>query len=269
MLETWKRHEIYRYERRPEVLLLKNYDMGRLKACTSRMDPNTLSSNLFIQGPDFPAELFAEENAAGLEQDGCPETFEENWLMQIMDTLDAMHIDYDLSDCYIDADRLDGYRYVFAASYRQMAESYQRLLQGFAGGGGERELILGPSLPLEDRRREPCLLLESLYREGGKIRLLEDVTGQSLEELNAAAEYVVTDRRVECAVHTRRDSGEKLLWLANISAETLTCRVTFRGKRSFQGIWNSQDMAGEHGCMAHMEPYSVSLWKVIDVSAAV
>ncbi len=269
MLETWKRHEIYRYERRPEVLLLKNYDMGRLKACTSRMDPNTLSSNLFIQGPDFPAELFAEENAAGLEQDGCPETFEENWLMQVMDTLDAMHIDYDLSDCYIDADRMDGYRYVFAASYRQMAESYQRLLQEFAGAGGERELILGPSLPLEDRRREPCLLLESLYREGGKIRLLEEVTRQSLEELNAAAEYVVTDRRVECAVHTRRDSGEKLLWLANVSAQALTCRVTFRGKRSFQGIWNSQDMAGEHGCMAHMEPYSVSLWKVIDVAAAV
>lgn len=263
MLRMLKEQEVCRYRRRPEVLLLKNYDMGRLKACTARMDPNTLSSNLFIQGPDIPAALFAKENAAGMEQDTCAETFEEDWLIQVMGTLDALHIDYDLSDCYIDEDRLYEYRYVFAASYRQMSETDQRLLRGFAEAGGGRRLILGPSMPVEDRRKNPCLLLDSLYREGGKISLLEEVTQESLADMSFAAEYSVTDRRVELTVHTHRDSGGKLLWLANGSEEALTCRVTFRGKRRLQGIWNSKDVEGENAFTVYMEPYSVSVWKEV------
>lgn len=263
LLTMLKAYEVCQYERTPEVLLLKNYDMGRLKACTSRMDLNTLSSNLFIQGPDLPAELFADVNAEDMDQDICRDTFEESWLLQVMETLDAMHVDYDISDCYIDAGKLDGYRYVFAASYGQMAETYQKLLREYAEAGNGRQLILGPAIPVENRRREDCLLLRDLYRNGGQIRLLQEVTARDLKDCMPAAEYIVTDPRVELTVHTHPESGEQLLWLANVSEENVTCEVEFSGKRHFRGIWNCQDAENaEKAVMLSVAPYTVAVWKI-------
>ncbi len=264
MLDALKTHGVCYYRRSPEVLLLKNYDMGRLKACTSRMDPNTLSSNLFIQGPDFPQALFADTNVAGMEQDACGDTFAESWLLQVMETLDAMHIDYDLSDCYIDAGRLCGYRYVFAAAYRQMPEACQELLLEYAGGGEDRNLILGPSMPVENRRREECGLLDALYCRGNRIRLLREVTGQSLADCRFTAEYVVTDKRVELTVHTHPESGEQLLWLANVSGEDIACKIAFPGKRCFRAIWNCQDIKDAYASVTvAVAPYTVAVWKVV------
>lgn len=268
MLETFKTYEVSRYRRSPKVLLLKNYDMGRLKACTANMDVNTLSSNLFIQGPDFPAELFADVNAEQMEQDACPDPFEETWLSQVMETLDAMHIDYDVSDRYIDAGKLQGYRYVFAASYRQMAEDYQKLLREYVEAGEGRQLILGPSMPVENRRREDCRLLEEAFCGDGRIRLLRKVTAQDLEGRMPAAEYVVTDEAVELTVHTHPESGAQLLWLANVSGEESGCRITFSGKRNFRGIWNGQDVENADGSVTvSVAPYTVALWKVTRLPA--
>ena len=181
-----------------------------------------------------------------------------------METLDAMHIDYDLSDCYIDAGRLCGYRYVFAAAYRQMPEACQELLLEYAGGGEDRNLILGPSMPVENRRREECGLLDALYCRGNRIRLLREVTGQSLADCRFTAEYVVTDKRVELTVHTHPESGEQLLWLANVSGEDIACKIAFPGKRCFRAIWNCQDIEDAYASVTvAVAPYTVAVWKVV------
>lgn len=264
LLDGLKRQEAFRCQRKPEVLLLRNYDMGRLKACMSRMDLNTLSSNIFIQGPDIPPSLLAAEEPGWVEMDRNPETYEEDWIQQAMAVLDGMHIDYDISDRYIDPNKLGSYRYVFAASYRQMEDAYQQLLREYVGTGGDKRLILGPTMPEENRKGETCMLLQEIFRDNNnrQIRLVREVTEQSLEEYGFAAEYTISEKNVEITVHRHPDGVSQLLWLANTSGETLGCRIGFQGRRVFQGVWNGQDAEREKEFIVRLEPYTVAVWKV-------
>lgn len=262
LLDGLKRQEVFQYQRKPEVLLLRNYDMGRLKACMSRMDLNTLSSNIFIQGPDIPPSLLAAGEPEWVEMDNNPGTYEEEWVLQVMAVLDGMHVDYDISDRYIDPDKLGGYRFVFAASYRQMEEAYQQLLQEYVRTGEDKRLILGPAVPEENRKGEPCMILREQLQENRQIRLIREVTEQSLGEYGFAAEYTVSEKNVEITVHKHPDGRRQLVWLANGSGEALTCRIEFEGRRNFQGIWNGQDAEREREFTVRLEPYTVAVWKV-------
>ena len=57
---------------------------------------------------------------------------DEGTLTRTKEMLDDMHISYDISDCYVDRERLAGYPYVFASSYRQMDADYQKMLASYA-----------------------------------------------------------------------------------------------------------------------------------------
>lgn len=262
MLNMLKQENIYQYQRTPRVLILRNYDMGRLKACTSKMDLNTLSSNLFIQGPDIPSQLFESEAPRNLEKDTHKETFEENWIVQVMNVLDSMHIEYDISDCYVEQSKLNAYTYVFASSYRQMSGAYQQLLHEFVRQADNKYLFLGPTMPIEDRKGLPCCILENSKWECDRVQLMNEVTEKDLKEDMINESYTVADKSVELSVHNDFVTGEQLLWLANISKTTLDIEVKHQGKRKLKGIWNCKDIESENGFQTQIAPYTVMIWKI-------
>lgn len=275
LMQMMKREEIWRYSRSAKVLVLKNYDMGRLKACLSGMDPDTLSSNLFVKGPDIPWQLFQKQPPEGIEADRAENTYEEEWILEVCRGLDALHIEYDISDCYVEREKLWGYSCVFASSYRQMGEAYQKLLLDYASETGHR-LVIGPSVPEEDRRGRKFSLLKDEI--GGKnpvngikkaaadgIKVLNDVSksGGLLQKYAgeyAGCGYLPEDDRIEVSVHRR--GNHEIIWLANKSDQTVKTEIRFKGHKKFINIWNGWDLDGTGSTDILMPPFTVSLWKV-------
>lgn len=268
MVHMLKDEEMYTYTRRAQVLILKNYDMGRLKLCLSGLDPNTLSSNIFVQGMDIPWQLFQKEAPDGTQTDAAADSCEEEWIRDLMEMLDDMHISYDISDCYVDRKRLAGYPYVFASSYRQMDADYQKMLASYAEEEGHR-LFIGPSVPCEDRGGQDCGILRK-QTDAGKVTLLaapEQICREDKEKLRILCEYDTESPRLELAVHCaaraeNRKDEQEMLWIANRSGQPVEAAVRFAGARRFRGVWNGADMEGTGSVTVSMAPYTVAIWKV-------
>lgn len=268
MMYMLKDEQIYTYTRRAQVLVLKNYDMGRLKLGLSGLDPNTLSSNIFVQGMDIPWQLFQKEAPDGAEVDAVADSCEEEWIRNLMEMLDAMHISYDISDCYVDKERLAGYRYVFASSYRQMDVACQQILASYAEETGHR-LFIGPSVPREDRAGQDCGTLRD-QAEAGKVTLLavpEQICAEDKKQLRAVCEYDTESMCLELAVHClscaeSRKSEQEMLWIANRSGQRVEAAVYFSGTRKFRGVWNGANIEGTGSVTVSMEPHTVAIWKV-------
>ncbi len=150
LLRMLKDHEIYHFNRSPRVLILKNYDMGRLKALHSVMDCNTFSSNCFIKGPDIPAALFLPEGEPEYYLDRELNYWDDAWVKGLAKRFDEEHEIYDYSDEYLDYGRWLQYDVIAAASGDIMDAKTQKRLADFAGMPGKK-VILGPVIPRCDR----------------------------------------------------------------------------------------------------------------------
>lgn len=260
LLKLLKENDIYKYRREPKILLLKNYDMGRLKALLSCRDRNLFSSNCLIKGPDIPRELFVPKSFPSLERDTLPGHYSrEKWLEDVMRILDACHLEYDLSDGFVPEEKLGNYEWVFASAYGWMEPTLQEKLAGYAELPG-RHLCIGPHLPVRDRRGASCCRLaqemarDSVWcvEEPGKIRELP----------LPKAEYSCEETAVEFSVHKEPGTGKELLYAANISGVSQTVRITYEGFRRFYGRWSAEDMEGKEEITVRFYPYEIKLWKV-------
>ncbi len=261
MTAMLKRERVYCYTRRPQALILKNYDMGRLKSCLSGLDPNTLSANILVKGPDIPWQLFAKEGPEGTEVDRAEDSYEEEWILRISGLLDSLQIEYDISDCYIDRANMQQYSYVFASSYQQMDREYQELLADYARGAGH-QLWIGPTMPEEDRRGRSCLILKEAAEAGAAVACAEEIGADDLYPLQEWAVYRTDSRHMELSVHSCEEEHADILWLANRWHEAAEAKIEFSGSRRFRGIWNSHNIEGTGSITVRMPPYTVAAWKV-------
>ena len=143
-------HEFIRLlgpNRRPQVLVLLNYDLGRFQAANSTLNYG------HVDLLRLPAALFHAEPAPGLPRTDAATA----WLDRLTQLLRDRSIDYDLSDTHIDTARLHRYSTVFVQSAGFLAEEDQRTLRTFSEHGGS--LVIGHELPSRDAYLRPCALL--------------------------------------------------------------------------------------------------------------
>ena len=154
-------------------------------------------------------------------------------------------------------------------------KAYQKLLLDYASETGHR-LVIGPSVPEEDRRGRKFSLLKDEI--GGKnpvngikkaaadgIKVLNDVSksGGRLQKYAgeyAGCGYLPEDDRIEVSVHRR--GNHEIIWLANKSDQTVKTEIRFKGHKKFINIWNGWDLDGTGSTDILMPPFTVSLWKV-------
>lgn len=261
LMKLLKEEELCQYQRSPRILILKNYDMGRLRALLSVRNRNLFSSNCFIQGTDIPQELFSPEKLPDCMVDPSPGHYgRERWIEELMETLDGCHQEYDLSDCYLSQKRLEDYDWVFASSYDFMEPQVQKKLADYGQLPG-KQLCIGPAVPKKDRRGNSCRILEEALKKG-TVQVLEkprELTGRlSLP----AGEYSCEEPGIEFSVHRKPDSKEQLLYLANVTGQKKEAALSYKGKREFLGIWQGECRKQEGLLEAVLKPYEIKIWKV-------
>lgn len=230
LLRMLKDHEIYHFNRSPRVLILKNYDMGRLKALHSVMDCNTFSSNCFIKGPDIPAALFLPEGEPEYYLDRELNYWDDAWVKGLAKRFDEEHEIYDYSDEYLDYGRWLQYDVIAAASGDIMDAKTQKRLADFAGMPGKK-VILGPVIPWYDRTLKACEILKHMVEEGEDSGILfakepGEIGAGFWEHLRRSREYGCGDPEIELAVHRRENSRDHLLYTANLSGKEKTAFIS-------------------------------------------
>lgn len=178
-------HHIWQDCRKPEVLILQSYDMGRIKALSHDRGVNMLSSNCFVKGIDIPDSLFSRMPQKNMICDEKEEDItSEHWLECVMEYLDGLCVEYDISDMYIGEEKLFSYEVVFASAYTIMSEESQKLLQRFAANSSKK-IFIGPVIPEYTEYMEESSRLSH-------IKCLKE------EELNQAEEDILPLQKVQC-----------------------------------------------------------------------
>jgi len=263
MLKTEKIHQ---YHRDPKILILKNYDMGRLKALFSIMDTNVLSSNCFITGPDIPTELFIPDIDLQLSMDQDTTHYaNEEWVQSVAKELNRQHYDYNYSDAYLPEEKWQEYDVIFAATYDFMDREEQNKLVRYAKQSG-KSLILGPKIPYLDRNFKDCTVIKAAI-EGERntacnITTLTDINQINIDFINLRKEYVYEEADIEISVHYETIGRNHLLYIANSSDQIKTVELNYQGKRSFQNIWRGKGFNKNNILEVEITPYTVSVWKV-------
>lgn len=232
--------------RQPRILLLKNYEMGRIKASAYEYGINLLSSNCLAQGPDIPQTLVRHSIEEPIEADSYWESMEmEKWIEEVMEYLDNRQLAYNISDQYIEEDILNKYDVVFASAYTQMSEHYQRMLlrlaRSFSASGQKKKVFIGPFYPKYNEYLEDCSLLQELscleigeQKNTGKLRNGEEIDGWLPQP------EIWCDRKgIECAIHKTGRENISHLYVANVMDCTQSAVLTFPLNYQFKGLWEA------------------------------
>lgn len=228
------------FQRKPEVLVLMSYDLGRYWAATSTLH----YGHVDLLG--LPPALNRVELDLGFSSDLEVESDDfhpQSWYGSLRSTLDANHIDYDLSDSHLRSPRIAEYKLVFAQSVDWMSRAdQQRLLQAAETGA---TIWLGPTLPTLDEYFQPCTILADQLAGKRQVALGSGHLGLlSQAELGAfcaevAAGLPVRPQNPQLAVTSHRHQGREILFVANPTAETINSNLDFAHPVRLTSLWGA------------------------------
>lgn len=251
MLEETK---LFTFRREVPILVLKDYDMGRLKAAYSGADYGAFASNCFVADTQFPRELFRPEDKNELIADErLHQWWEEAWVDALTERVSAFGLDYDLSDRYIPGERLVRYAAVLASVNPQTDGRTEEMLLSYARAGGR--LAVGPRPP-----RAIAALLNGQTRISFGLGSVELLAEPEKFETALRPRISADDARVETACFTR--DGMLLLFAANTSAKTIEATLCFEGKKRFRPLWRGGALEGLDRVTVALPAHTVALWQV-------
>ena len=275
LIKMMKERNLHQYKRKPKILIMRNYDMGRFRALYSIMDLNILSSNCFINGLDIPHELFIPEVDLQLSLDYTPGNYsDEKWVYQISGILDSKHFDYNYSDHYLPAEKWAEYDVIIASSYDFMDKKVQEQLIQFSQIK-DKQLILGPCIPYLDRDFNNCSLLEEETKtnSNGQIIVVKDPEAFDISVINTKSlvNNIVSceNPNIEVSVHKNQvNPNLQLLYIANKAAEEQTALLDFKGVCRFSALWRSNGSEKESSLVINIPAHTVQIWEVEREEAA-
>lgn len=238
-----REHELWRFERRPDVLAMLNYDVCRLSAALTTLH----DAHVDLLG--LPAALRAVDADLGLGWDLMREADvgdPASWLGAVLAELGRRRVDHDLGDTHLGRDRLDRYRVIVLQSLGFMDADDQARLLGWIEEGGH--LLVGPAIPTMDPALLPCrVLAHRLDGPGtsavgsGRITWAQDpiaVAGMAATSTpgDVDRQPVTCDEPLlDLVLH--RDGPRGMLFAANPTPAALRATVTVRDASRLRPAW--------------------------------
>jgi len=242
------------YHRKPDVLIYKNYGMGRLKQIYALFDPNQLQSNCLMQGPEFPRELFQPDIDLGITMDAdLTHWGKEVWIDMVCNYLLKRGIDYNISDQYLSEEALMEYPVVVASMYDFLDEKEAVKLDAYARNGGM--LIVGPKLPVYNQFYQKYDMDTSHWHYVKDIDALAGI----IPEYKPL--YWLEDPEIEITVH--RKSEQEILFMANTSGKDKIVTMFFEGNAAFYGLWKASDSIADNKLAIEIRAHTIYIWKVV------
>ncbi len=258
-----QRYPLGTFSRRPPVVVLLNYALGRYAAMASTLhyahvDLLRLPEALGVVDLDldFRWDVTRESNHHR----------SDNWLGSVFAQLKQQQIDYDISDSHIDPYRLHRYPIAYMPTVDFMdAADQQRLLDYVAAGG---RLVVGPGMPYLDSNLQPCAILSKVMQGPGELAYgsgqITWVTSDMPAVDPAWRPLSPAIRWDDSEVEIVEQVGEqqRLLFIANPTQRDRKVTVMFDASRSLLPIWGQ---VGKAFCdtqlTVDLAPYTIQIWE--------
>ena len=284
------RYRFWRFRRDRQVLVLRNYDLGRYAAATGRC--TTPTPICWVCPPSFSRADVDLKSALGRAAE-ADEHRCDTWFGTLGASLPTV-ARLRPGRYTRQPQRLAKYSLIFlsAADFMDLNDQ-QRILEAVAAGA---TVVVGPGLPYTDpdnaAPRHPGPLPERARRGAlsarGRLIWAEQADLPKLISLLAPTpefrcsdpaialtvwrndEYQVTSTeapipgRPSSIVHSPSSSVGKLLrFAANPTAQARTVCLTFEGERTLRAVWRSEELlTGRQSVDFELQPYAVSIWEV-------
>ncbi len=192
---------------------------------------------------------------------------QQSWYGSLRRTLEANHIDYDLSDSHLRSPRIAEYKVVFAQSIDWISrDDQQRLLQAAEAGA---TVWLGPTLPSLDEYFAPCTILadhlagkRQVALGAGHLGLLSQAElGPFCAEV--AAGLPVRPQHSQLAITSHRHQGREIMFVANPTAETINSGLDFAQPVRLTSLWGAfegADLQQQHAIS--LAAYTIAIVEV-------
>jgi beta-galactosidase len=258
------RYELWRYERARQVLVLRNYDLGRYSAMMGTL--HYAHADLL----DLPRALFTADVELDLRWDAEAEADEhrcDTWFGTLQTTLQAESCDYDLADTHIAAEVLAQYPLIFLQATDFMDLNDQQRIVGAIMAGAT--VVVGPGLPGSDPTLQRPGVLNRYLAAPGEVALGQGrLIWATVDELPALAARLVPPPEFRCGdpacdlTVLRRETAQ-LLYLANPTPEPRVAPLRFDGPRTLRAAWGPEAvLQGDGALEIPLPPYSARIWEV-------
>ncbi|NOK60050.1 MAG: hypothetical protein GFH27_549291n243 [Chloroflexi bacterium AL-W] len=258
-------YQFWRFARDRQVLVLRNYDLGRYTAMTSTL--NYAHADLY----GLPPELFTTDVDLDLRWDATTEADEhrtDTWFGTLLHTLQAHSMDYDLADTHITSQQLAQYPLVLLQATDFMDINDQRHILAYIESGGT--VVVGPGLPYTDPTLTQTGILNQFLDAPGVANIgagrliwaetaeLPDLVGDLVPEPAFRSADPSIDLAVMC------DDEQILLFAANPTDSTCATTLQFNGSYTLRAAWqNTETLQGHDSVALTLPPYSVHIWEAL------
>lgn len=261
-----QQHPLGYYKRRPQVMVLHNYDLDRYAA---------MASTLHYAHVDLlrlPEELGIVDLDLGFRYDVAHEANHhrsDNWLGTALRTLKRLQLDYDVADSHVAPTRLQHYPIVCLPSVDFMDAPDQRMLMDYTNASGH--LILGPGVPYLDSYLHPYVGLNAVAQQLGEALCGKGrITWASTAELGTVLAQALPTPTIrwdapEIEVIEQVWNAQCLLFVANPNDRDSEVTISFETPRHLSPCWAdvTNTIRGTQLTLT-LAPYSVQIWETRD-----
>jgi beta-galactosidase len=262
-----KRYQFWQMERKPSVLVMLNYDMGRYAVMASTL--NFAHADLY----GLPSALFEVDlQSLGLVWDVAKEADDrrrDNWLGTVISWLDSHFTDYNLADTHLDPAHLKQYQVVCLPTVDFMDVADQEALLEYVQAGGQ--LVIGPGLPYLDPALQPARVFANYVQElgstvsigAGKLSWLgQTQVTPYLKELLPPPNFYCNHSAVDVVVQNTKECT--LLFLANPTAAPIQTCLNFEGSLTLKAAWDGEQvLTGKSEIPLSLPAYTVQIMEVV------
>jgi len=274
-------NSFHRFRKQTNVLLLLNFDAGRLHRLAQVLDWTGFVpwlSGFTLLG--VPPELRrVPPERLGLQHDILTHTgnyahhyapeWGNGWFGRILATMEKAFIPYNLADTHLPAKRMRDYRLVCVPTFEFMDTAEQENLLRYVEEGGR--LVIGPDLPtLDVRMQHTAVLKRHLHIPGETVTLGSGtLTWLLLDQITLEAVCGPLDLHplfyanppIELSLHN--DGERSILFAANPTANPVDTDVCFGGRYTFIDLWDDTLMlTGNCTVRVTLPAYTIRLWEV-------
>jgi beta-galactosidase len=258
-----QKYPIGNFQRRPWLVVLLNYDLGRYLEMTSTLH----YAHVDLLG--LPDELGKVDLDLGFRCDVASEADHhrsDNWLGTVFTQLNQRHVDYDIADTHIDPHRLRQYPIACVPTVDFMDVKDQQQLLDYVEQGGC--LIIGPEVPDLDSNLRPHSILNAVVHEPGEasygrgriIWVTADAIATTLAQ-QLPAPTIQWDAPGVDVVEQHGASG-CLLYIANTKNEHQRVTITFDAPYHLAPTWGcAKETVRAAQLTLDLAPYTIQIWE--------
>jgi beta-galactosidase len=286
-IETLRKYEFVKFEKKREVLILMDREYDRLEAATALISfPGDFLEPL-LGFSEYPNALYVSDDTFGFEE--TVQMVKSLWFEKYYKVLTDLEYTFDISDSELDIARMKQYKAVCIPSFEFMTQKLQDKIYEVAKDGGI--VVLGPKIPKLNEYFEEYKVIEDAISSSQKVDIIHDGRTIAIEyKLSKGAIALVRNLNdmpyvleslfrlynihkiekapvaIDAVLHINREKpDEALLFVANPTSQYVKATITLPyDVKEVVEVWSEKKLSEvRYELVDELPPYNIKTYLLL------